>query len=424
MAWSIKSKWVFVCNDKKFLQQKMHQLVTHLITALHSFGALKLLWPKIQLRHTKTISQFIFTIRNQCVVPQQNQETPSIALAPVNGLPTCSTSNQQSTKEILHPRGARLRIFKVQTGKMEVTAVADAKRMAMSPVTPPCAKETIRDLLNMGKISVTETPCDSTEERNQNKRSNIASAQTLSTSGILDVTTPASSVLESLQRKSAYLRKRLNMNKAMSSFRPSASSSSKFLSEARRKVMFGVKPSPSRGPQTPLRTDSNLDDHSPFPSFDSSFSTSDDTMNSSSHATEPRNRKQLAVYSQQLQMRKIELQAQARIKAAEADFVAKRSKMQQQLHTETVAGIACSFGLFTPEICDLPLFPIHNYCNSLLILQWLSLLLKSASGPTRCNLWNLKCTRGILTVRNCVCRLKICSDMRSTMSRWCTNLVR
>lgn len=215
---------------------------------------------------------------------------------------------------------------------MEVTAVADAKRMAMSPVTPPSAKETIRDLLNMEKIGATETPC-----------SNIASAQSLSTSGILGVTNPDTSLLESLQKKSAYLRKRL------SGLRTKSSSSARLLSETQRKVMFKAKPSPSRGPQTPLRNDGNIDNQSPFRSFDSSFSTSDDTMTSSSPIVDPRNRKQLAVHSQQLQMRKIELQAQARVKAAEADFVAQRSKMQLQLHTETVAGIPFPILLVFPS---------------------------------------------------------------------------
>ena len=90
-------------------------------------------------------------------------------------------------------------------------------------------------------------------------------------------------------------------------------------------------------------------------------------------------------------MRKIELQAQARVKAAEAEFVAQRSKMQLQLHTETVAGM--TYFLLVVRACPISLFAqLHYYPYSLnllhhhlvdrvMMLKRLSLLLKSVNGP-------------------------------------------
>ena len=147
----------------------------------------------------------------------------------------------------------------------------------------------------------------------------------------------------------------------------------------------GPSPSPSRGQQTSLGDNGNIENQYPSPSFNSSFSLSDDTSHRTPHAVETRNRKQLAVYSEQLQMRKIELQAQARVKAAEAEFVAQRSKMQLQLHTETVAGmiyfrlVVC---VWVPALFTYSLNLLHHHLvDRVMMLKRLSLLLKSVNGP-------------------------------------------
>ena len=238
---------------------------------------------------------------------------------------------------------------------MEVNAVIDNKGMAMPAVTPPSAKDAIRNLLKMTPNSFRATP--STAQRStQQQRSNISSARALTSAGrVLGATNFGTSPLDDIPSSAGYLRNKINRGIYSSDFRTTTSPSARLSSETRKKFMFeGPSPSPSRGQQTSLGDNGNIENQYPSPSFNSSFSSSDDTSHRTPHAVETRNRKQLAVYSEQLQMRKIELQAQARVKAAEAEFVAQRSKMQLQLHTETVAGM--TYFLLVVRACPISLF--------------------------------------------------------------------